>query len=208
MKFSLVETAEEFSKHSTIGGFAYIFSNLVVKADRFFWLITYTLFGCLATFLTINTYQDWRENQVITTLSSNSKPVSDLKFPTMTFCSQGLHMDLVQKVVYKNFKEWANKKGYDGENANDEQIAEYLKDVFQIKDDNRNILDILNTMIADNVDASVAANGVRQNEIACNDETTPEFNSFGDDTMKQKYDDYFCFFRSPKKEVSGYRCAD
>ena len=108
-------------------------------------------------------------------------------------------MDLVQKVVYKNFKEWANKKGYDGENANDEQIAEYLKDVFQIKDDNRNILDILNTMIADNVDASVAANGVRQNEIACNDETTPEFNSFGDDTMKHMYDDIFLIFQKPEE---------
>jgi hypothetical protein len=167
MNSSCVDTAEEFSQQSSIGGFAYIFSNLVVKADRFFWLIICTLFGCLAIFLTINTYQDWRENQVITTLSSTSKPVSDLKFPTVTFCSPGLHMDLVEKVVFKNFEDWASKKEYDGENANDEQIAEFAKEVFQIEDTNTNIFDVLDTMLSDNVDSSVAANGVRENELAC-----------------------------------------
>ena len=167
MKSSLVDTAEEFSKHTSIGGFAYIFSNLVVKVDRFFWLFICTLFGCFATFLTINTYQDWRENQVITTLSSTSKPVSELEFPTVTFCGAGLHIDLVQKMVYNYFHKWMGEKGYDQENITDEHFAIYMREQFQINDTNTNILDILDTMLADNVDSSVAANGVRKNEFAC-----------------------------------------
>ena len=69
-----------------------------------------------------------------------------------------------------NFQEWEKKQGYRPENRTDAEIAEYMREVFQIQDNKTNILDILDTMLADNVDASVAANGVRQNEKACNGE--------------------------------------
>ena len=46
-----------------------------------------------------------------------------------------------------------------------------------------NILDILDTMVASNVEASVAANGVRDNVIACADDDQPKKN------VQQKHDD-------------------
>ena len=49
-------------------------------------------------------------------------------------------------------------------------LGKYMEDVFQINNtgspEAANILDILNTMIASNVDASVGLNGVRENQIA------------------------------------------
>ena len=56
-----------------------------------------------------------------------------------------------------------------------EDMKEYMQKTFQIKLEEAsmsgtkpvNILDILDTMIAPNVEASVAANGVRDNILAC-----------------------------------------
>ena len=56
-----------------------------------------------------------------------------------------------------------------------EDMKEYMQKTFQIKLEEKsmsetkpvNILDILDTMIVPNVEASVAANGVRENALAC-----------------------------------------
>ena len=47
-----------------------------------------------------------------------------------------------------------------------------------------NILDILNTMVASNVEASVAANGVRDNVIACADDEEKNYNLDEETTRK------------------------
>ena len=48
-------------------------------------------------------------------------------------------------------------------------MKDFMEKRFQIKSEDQpiNILDILDMMIAPDVDASIAANGVRENEIAC-----------------------------------------
>ena len=56
----------------------------------------------------------------------------------------------------------------------EKDVDDYMRETFQIHNkkgsDPVSILDILDTMIAPNVDASVAANGVRQNALACQEE--------------------------------------
>ena len=60
-------------------------------------------------------------------------------------------------------------------------MKEFMESRFQIKSRNQpiNILDILDMMIAPDVDAYIAANGVRENEIACRQSTTDMDNNSG-----------------------------
>ena len=112
----------------------------------------------------------------MTTLKDTAKPVTDLPFPAVTICASGLHMDNVERKLRENFSKWRLKNNRNKENreAVEKDIKDYMYQTFQIKPEDSNakpmnILDILDTMIAPNVEASVAANGVRENVLACKD---------------------------------------
>ena len=114
---------------------------------------------------------------MVTTLKDTAKPVTDLPFPAVTICASGLHMDNVQRKLKDNFLRWRveNQKIGNTMEAMKEDMKEYMHKSFQINLEEAstsetkpaNILDILDTMIAPNVEASVAANGVRDNILAC-----------------------------------------
>ena len=78
-------------------------------------------------------------------------------------------MDNVQRKLTKNFVKWRadKKKNETKRETLENNIQEYMQKTFQIKTESLSILDILDTMIAPNPDASVAANGVRGNIFAC-----------------------------------------
>ena len=106
---------------------------------------------------------------MLTTLKSVGKPVSEIAFPMVTICSPGLFMENVRIALEKSFNQWRveeNKSWEEFEIPN--LMAEFMKEKFQIKARNVNIMDILNTMISPkDVETSVAANGVRENIEAC-----------------------------------------
>ena len=82
-------------------------------------------------------------------------------------------MNNVEKRIGENFASWRTekKKMDNSADAIDNDIKEYMLATFQIdpKEDT-NILDILDTMIAPDVEASVAANSVRENVLACKED--------------------------------------
>ena len=118
---------------------------------------------------------------MVTTLKNTAKPVTDLPFPAITICASGLHMDNVQKKLAENFVQWRmkNSRNDNKKEAIEKDIEEYMQTTFQIQPKEgtesqtkpANILDILDTMIAPNVETSVAANAIRENVFACKDST-------------------------------------
>ena len=112
----------------------------------------------------------------MTTLKNTAKPITDLHFPAVTICASGLHMDNVQRKLAKNFVKWRadKKKNETDRETLENDIQEYMQKTFQIKTESLSILDILDTMIAPNPDASVAANGVRGNIFACKENRSQE----------------------------------
>ena len=78
-------------------------------------------------------------------------------------------MENVRIALEKSFNQWRieeNKSWEESEIPN--LMAEFMKEKFQIKARNVNLMDILNTMISPkDVETSVAANGVRENIEAC-----------------------------------------
>ena len=82
-------------------------------------------------------------------------------------------MDNVEHAVAANFGKWREELGKNGTSQGEisADMTEYMEEVFQINNtgspEAANILDILNTMVASDVEASVGLNGVRDNIIAC-----------------------------------------
>ena len=109
---------------------------------------------------------------MITTLKTSAHPIENVPFPTVTICGSGLHMDNVEKAVADNFAQWRDENGRNetSEEEISEDMAIYMNEAFQINTESSeaaNILDMLNTMVASDVDVSVGLNGVRDNVIAC-----------------------------------------
>ena len=104
-------------------------------------------------------------------MKDTTKLVTDVPFPALTLCGSGLHMNNVEKKLIEDFRDWQREKMRNQTNkeAIEKDMREFMETRFQIKprDQPINILDILDMMISPDVDASLAANGVRENEIAC-----------------------------------------
>ena len=76
-------------------------------------------------------------------------------------------MDNVERAVLEDFKKWMKDHERKGIENIRKDLAEYMVQIYQITDQDINILDILDMMIAPDVETSFAANGVRANVIAC-----------------------------------------
>ena len=117
--------------------------------------------------------------QVVTGLKNTAKLVTELPFPALTFCSSGLHVNNMEQKLIRDFANWRRqeKRNETNKEAIYKDTMEFMQNRFQIKprgttnesprERSINILDILDTMIAPDADASVAANSVRHNLIAC-----------------------------------------
>ena len=161
------QNIEEFASRSTVHGVSYIFDRTISFSDRLLWTIICLASALLAIYLIYNTYTDWQDNQVITTLKSVAQPVTDHDFPAFTICGAGQHMGNVEKILYHNFKQWKQKQAIkDQHKSIEDSFAEYLKETFQIHEKGTNILDILNTMISPSGEVD-GVNAVRRNEVAC-----------------------------------------
>ena len=91
-----------------------------------------------------------------------------------------------------------------------EDMKEYMQKTFQIKLEEAsmsgtkpvNILEILDTMIVPNVEASVAANGVRENALACKD-----INDQTEDTQgRKRRSACTCSCKNATYKLSGNNC--
>ena len=145
--------------------------------------------------------------QVVTILKNTAKLVTEVPFPALTICSSGLHKKNAEKKLIQDFDDWRaekNKKETTKE-AIYKDAEEFMETRFQIKPNNGNdsdrenptsILDILDTMIAPDVDASFAANSVRKNAFACKQSIQPTEDNSGCS--------YSC--QDSKFSISGINC--
>ena len=166
-KSFLAKSLEDYASNATVHGISYVFDKTTSVVERFIWFIIVFAFGCIAILLVYKSYTDWQENQVITTLKTVAKPVSELKFPAITICGSGQHLGLVEKVLTNNFQTWNKRRGGSKKTATlKEDFALYMQEVFQIDDKEINILDILSTMISPSPEVS-GSNAVRENQVVC-----------------------------------------
>ena len=164
---AVVRTTEEFASQTTVHGISYIFDRSLPMVDRLLWLVVVVSFLGLASYLTYNSYTEWRGEQVITTLKDTVMPVTEVAFPAITICGGGNHMDNVERAVLDDFTKWRQDNERKGIDNIGKDMANYMVQIYQITDKDTNIMDILDMMIASNVEKSVAANAVRKNVLSC-----------------------------------------
>ena len=115
----------------------------------------------------------------MTILKNTTKLVSEIPFPALTVCGSGLHMNNVEKKLIWDFQNWRaqENKVETSREAIYKDTEEFMQIRFQIEpsissgEQPISILDILDTMIAPDMDASLFANSVRQNAMACQKST-------------------------------------
>ena len=95
-----------------------------------------------SVYLSMDAFFDWRQNMIITRFENSELPVTEIDFPAVTVCSQGLNMDNVAKAVERDFTEWhlhlqrrrRRRKGRRRREAGEESLqtlmAIYLKEKF------------------------------------------------------------------------------
>ena len=168
---NLVGGLKNYASNSTVHGINYVFDEELSILERLIWFVIVFVFGCVAMYLVYESYNTWQDNQVITTLKTVTKPVTELAFPAVTICGTGQHMEKVEKVLLHNFHVWNETRGDGGDDDGDGSVEDlfslYMEKVFQLSEKNITILDILSTMISPEATPS---NAVRQNEIACSNE--------------------------------------
>ena len=165
---TLKDIGEEFGGRSSVHGVGYISDPHLHVCDRLLWLFLFLGGLCLAIFFNICSYNAWRDNMVVTNLRSTGRPVSQMDFPTVTICGSGLHMGNVEEALRENIMKWRQERGKTGVDTIEEDVKEYMKDAYQISSAEVNIFDIVNAMVAPhNAEATLGANGARENFVAC-----------------------------------------
>ena len=129
----LAHTVKEYANHTTIHGISYIFDQKLSTWERVLWLMVVIAFLILATHLTLDTWTQWQEEQVVTTLKNTAKPVAEVPFPAVTICGTGNHMSNVEKKIQENFALWRikNKRNKTG-SAMLMDVEDYMRETFQI----------------------------------------------------------------------------
>ena len=133
------------------------------------WAFVCLLSMGLAIYLSVESYNQWQERPVITTLKNTAKPVTEIPFPTVTICGSGLYMENVEIALEKSFNRWrlSNRKSWNSDDLND-LLAEFMEEKFQITEKGLTIMDILNTMVSSHdANAVLVSNVVRDNALAC-----------------------------------------
>ena len=138
----------------------------------------------------------------MTILKNTTKLVSDVAFPALTVCGSGLHLNNVEKKLIWDFENWRRQENRVETNreAIYKDTEEFMQTRFQIKPSKSSgeqpisILEILDTMIAPNADASLAASSVRQNAMACQKSTE----------IRNDPCTYSC--SNPSFNISGSKC--
>ena len=177
-KAKLEKTVEEYSNHSTVHGIGYIFDKQIGYFDRFLWMIVVLTALSMALYNIIDSYLEWQKGRVTTTLKTTTKPITELDFPAVTICADGLHMGLVEEVLYDKFLQWEQTRPENVEKSVEENISEFMLAMYQISE-GQNIFDILGTMISPE---AASTNYVRKHQFACQKNKRKKRNAINTDT--------------------------
>ena len=175
----LLDTVKEYSGHTTIHGLNYIFASFLTFPDRIFWLVIF-LFGFIfSVYLSIDAFVDWRKNMIITRFENSELPVTEIAFPAVTICNQGLNMDYVAMAVERDFYEWhkahaGEEGGREKRDTLEEMMAVYLKEKFDINKGDPSILEIIQSTTSTGGASAMVAEALTKNAKKCSEKQAKE----------------------------------
>ena len=105
-----MESLKNFLESVSIGGLSHISSTR--KYARIFWIGVVLISNMLASFMIYESFIDWAENPIRTTVET--KPISQLKLPNMTVCPpQNTFTDMNYDLMMVENKTLSEKERYE-----------------------------------------------------------------------------------------------
>ena len=86
---------KSFSEYSSIQGLLYICQEKQTTFGKIFWSFIVVSMMTLGIYWSVQSYQSWQDQQVITTVKTTAFKVTNIEFPAITICGQGLNEDII-----------------------------------------------------------------------------------------------------------------
>ena len=139
MKKSLLnahyDNDRELSEEISIQGLSYIFSATTRPLGKLFWLLSVLLMFGLGILWSLQMYNGWDDQQVLTTIRTIGRPIKGIEFPSVTFCSNSNNEIITNASMIRKFYQFIGEKyGYEAEVAPviiaeliNKQVRQFLK---------------------------------------------------------------------------------
>ena len=85
----VLKTVKEYGGSTTVHGIPYILEDGRHPLERILWIILVGIGAGMAAFLSLNIYNDWQSNQIITSVGTTGYSIENIEFPSVTICAQG-----------------------------------------------------------------------------------------------------------------------
>ena len=106
----MIKKIKTYSEYATIQGLGYIVYSKQTLIGKTFWIAAVLSMLSIGVLWSVQMYNDWQENQVLTTIKTIAHSVKDIEFPSVTFCSQGNNEIITNATLFKMFYDFLQKK--------------------------------------------------------------------------------------------------
>ena len=101
------------------------------------------------------------------------KSLSEINFPAVTVCSQGLNMENVARAVERDFYDWHQEQPQAGDSRHEDSLQErmalYLREKFDIDDSDPSLLEIIQSMTSVGGPTAIMAESLTKNVKKCSE---------------------------------------
>ena len=168
IKVGLVKTVKEFTQNSSVHGIGYIFGTDIPLVDSIFWALVSLASLSLALYMSVDAYLEWQAKPTITTLANSSVPVTEITFPAVTICRDGVDMKALEDAIFEDFISWKESTGKtSGSKKEDEDLLhEYMAKTYKVSG-KRNIFDLVKAHLSPDSSESSMNGAILENVKAC-----------------------------------------
>jgi hypothetical protein len=103
MKYNkeILTVLKEYTEKSSVAGLHYAFDPKLSKISNILWMIMVIALTFLGMYTSVQTYTDWKNEPVTTSVSSTGLPIAEVPFPSVVICSQGSDVETTTTAFYK-----------------------------------------------------------------------------------------------------------
>ena len=168
VRVGLINTAKDFTQNSSVHGIGYIFNNTIPLADSIIWAFLSLGSLSLAIYMSVDTYLEWQAKPTIITLTNSSVPATEITFPAVTICRDGIDMKVVEDAIVKDFTKWKrdNHRTSGSKQEDEDLLHQYMEETYKLKT-NRNIFDLVKAHLSPDSSESSANSAILENLKAC-----------------------------------------
>ena len=169
IKAGFAKTVKEFTQNSSVHGIGYIFSRETPSVDACFWALVSVASLSLAVFMSVDAYLDWQEKPTITTMASSNLPSSEVTFPAVTICRDGVDMKAVEDAIFNDFIKWKQQTGHSSKSKKEDEdlLHQYMAETYKVSG-KRNIFDLVKAHLSPDPSEGNVNDAIIENLKVCN----------------------------------------